>query len=993
MNQPMRLAEGGRVDRSRSLSFSFNATRCQGHPGDTLASALLANGVSLVGRSIKLHRPRGIVGAGAEEPNAILQVGEGADTLADQRATQVELYEGLAARAVNGWPSLSTDLMAALGWFGRLMPVGFYYKTFMWPRRAWPFYEKLIRQAAGSGMAPETADPDVYDRVNAHCDVLVIGAGPAGLAAALAAGRAGARVIVADEQAEPGGWLLSSRASIDGRPAMDWVAATLAELAGMPEVTLLPRCTVFGAYDHGFYGLLERCTDHLGPGAAGPRQRYHRVRAARAVLASGALERPVAFGNNDRPGVMLASAVTSYLQRYAVAPGRRAVVFTNNDSAYAAASALLDAGVELAAVVDAREAPSPAAEALRARGVEWIGGSAVVDAAGRRRVDGVTVAGLAGATERRIDCDLLAVSGGWNPVLHLHAHSGVRPAYDRAIASFVPGPGRPEMHPAGACRGSFGIAAALADGFAAGTAAAGHASHRTEVSPAPAVTGEEPAPGELRVLWRSPPPRRGHAKAFVDLQNDVGAGDVELAVREGYRSIELVKRYSILGFGTDQGRLGNIIGAGIAAEALGEDLGAIGTSTFRPPYTPVTYGALVGPDLRDLFEPVRTTPMHAWHEAHGARFEDVGQWKRAWYYPRQGESMEEAVRRECLATHQGVGVLDYSTLGKIDIQGPDAAELLDRVYTNGWRKLAVGRCRYGLMLDENGMVFDDGVTVRLGEQHYLMHTTTGGAARVLSWLERWLQTEWPDLDVYLTSVTDQWATVSLAGPRSRQLLGELCPDVDLSAENFRFFSMQQGTVAGVAARILRVSFSGELCFEVSVPADYGLYLWEAVIAAGEKHGATPYGTETMHVLRAEKGFIIVGQDTDGSVTPMDLGMGGMVSAHKDCLGKRSLSRPDLTRADRKQLVGLLPEDPERVIPEGAQLVRDPDHPVPLPMEGHVTSSYYGARLGRSFALAMVKGGRERMEERLFAWTPETGPLAARITSTVFFDPEGERQNV
>jgi len=981
-----RLPAGGRIDRDRPLAFTFNGERLQGFAGDTLASALLANDVHLVSRSIKLHRPRGIVGRGPEEPNALLQVGRGASALPNMRATELPLTDGLEVRSVNGRPSVNTDLMAAFDVAGKLMPAGFYYKTFMAPRGWWERYERIIRPAAGTGLVPDGWDPDRYEKVEAHCDVLVAGAGAAGLAAALAAARAGARVILADEQGEPGGGLLASRARIDGRPAAEWGAAVRAELEALPEVRVLPSTTVFGHYDHRFVGLLERV--HEQRPDAPVRERFWRVRTRELVIAAGAIERPIAFPHNDRPGIMTASAVREYVERYAVRPGREAVVLTNNDSAYATARSLLDAGARVT-VVDVRRDPGAAAEAARGEGARIVPGSVVAGSRGRRRVRQVAVRGPDGR-EQALDCDLVAVSGGWNPAVHLHSHARGELRWAPALASFVPADDLPYARSAGACRGTFDLAAAIGEGLAAGAGAAKAAGAGDGSTPAaPAVTAAEPGPGALEVLWRV----HGKGPAFVDLQNDVKASDLELALREGYRSIEHVKRYSVLGFGTDQGKLGNLVGMGIVAEALQQPPEAVGTTTYRPAWTPVTFGALVGPETGELFQPIRRTPMHEWHEAEGAVFEDVGQWKRARYYPRSGEDMDAAVARECLATHRGVGVLDYSTLGKIDIQGPDAVTLLERVYTNNWRKLAVGRCRYGLMLDENGMVLDDGVTARLGEQHYLMYTSTGGAARVLAWLERWLQTEWPELEVYLTSVTDHWATVSLAGPHSRELLRDLDTDIPLDAEAFPFMSLRTGSVAGMPARVQRVSFSGELTFEVSVPSDYGRGLWERVMAAGEAYGAMPYGTETMHVLRAEKGFIIVGQDTDGSISPLDLGMGGLISGRKDCLGKRSLQRPELQRADRPQWVGLAPEDPQRVVPEGAQLVAAPDAQPPVPMHGWITSSYHAARLGRSIALGFVNGGRERHGERLYAWDVDAGAIPLTVTSPVFFDPEGARQNV
>jgi len=1006
VTQPNRLPRGGRIDRGRPLNFTFNGKRYQGYQGDTLASALIANGVSLVARSFKYHRPRGVVGCGAEEPNALVQLERGAHTTPNVRATQVELYSGLVAHSVNCWPSVEFDVAGVNSLLARIIPAGFYYKTFMWPRRGWLFYERFIRRAAGFGVSPRQPDPDRYDKRYEHCDVLVAGGGPSGLCAALAAGRAGARVILADEQNELGGGLLSARRRVDGRPAMQWVQAAVEELSAMGHVRLLPRTTVAGYYDHNFLTLLERVTDHLplGERAANrtlPRQRFWGVRAAQAVLATGAIERPLVFCNNDRPGVMLASAVSAYLNRYGARPGSRAVVFTNNDSAYQTALDLADAGVAVACVVDSRAEPAgELPRRVRARRIEVLAGHAVVNVRGARRVRGAEVmrvdeAGhIVGVTMRPVPCDLVAVSGGWNPAVHLHAQSGGRARFDAGRATFVPGKPVSAERSAGACRGSFELAACLQEGFEAGeqaARAAGFQPPRARKRPA----AEEPAAQPLEPLWvvpaRQPVERR--PKQFIDLQNDVSTADVALAVREGYENVEHCKRYTLIGFGTDQGKLGNINGAACLAMTLGRDIASTGTTTFRPPYTPVPFGAVTGRHVGPLYDPVRKTAMHEWHVQAGAEFENVGQWKRPWYYPRGGESMHEAVNRECLAARNGVGVLDASTLGKIDIQGPDAAELLDRVYTNGWKKLRVGRCRYGLMLGEDGMVMDDGVTARLGEQHYLMSTTTGGAASVMAWLERWLQTEWPHLRVYLTSVTDQWATVSLAGPQSRNVVGAVCDDIDLSPGAFPFMSFREGTVAGVPARVFRISFSGELGYEVNVPANYGRHVWEAVMEAGKPYDITPYGTETMHVLRAEKGFIIVGQDTDGSVTPVDLGMDWILAKHKDFIGKRSLQRSDMLREDRKQLVGLLTENPREVLPEGAQLVAHVSDERPLPMMGHVTSSYYSAALGRAIALAMVQGGRARLGERVHSPLRDGRVMRAEIVKPVFYDPEGARQDV
>ena len=991
-----RLDSGGLIDRTAPLSFVWNGRRLHGYDGDTLASALLANGERLVGRSFKYHRPRGVVAAGVEEPNAIVQVGRGAHTVPNLRATQVELFDGLEAASVNSWPSLEWDVGVVNSWFARILPAGFYYKTFMWPRSLWHTYERVIRRAAGLGYAPEQPDPDTYDKMFAHCDVLVVGGGPAGLSAALAAGRRGARVILVDEQSRVGGWALTTTRSIDDIGAAAWAAACAMELAELPNVKVLTRTTALGLYHENFVIASERRTDHLVPASrAGARERLWRIRARRIVLATGAIERPLVFGNNDRPGVMLASAVSQYVNRYAVVPGTRAVVFTNNDSAYETALDLDAAGVATR-IVDVRpEAASTAQQRVREAGIEVINEHAVVAASGHGEVQGAEIVRYESDAVRgrgyTLGCDLLAVSGGWNPVVHLHSHSGAKTVYDGEHACFVPGPTLQSAVSVGGAAATFDLRAALDDGYSSGNDAAKETVGKRKRGKAAKATGEECAP--LLPVWHVPAREGARGpKAFVDLQNDTAVGDLQLAVREGYESIEHVKRYTALGFGTDQGKLGNINGMGIVAESLGVTPDAVGTTTFRPPYSAVTFGAVAGADVGEMFDPERKTAMHEWHEEHGAEFEVVGQWLRPWYFPRDGEDMHAAVNRECLAVRQSVGMMDASTLGKIDVRGPDAPEFLDRIYTNGWKRLAVGRTRYGLMLGEDGMVMDDGVSARLADDHYYMTTTTGGAAHVLGWMERWRQTEWPELKVYFTSVTDQWATVAVAGPNARAVLTAVGTDIDLEAEAFPFMSWREGQVGGMPARVFRVSFSGESAFEVNVPANLGSAMWECIYAAGAPFDITPYGTETMHVLRAEKGFVIVGQDTDGSVTPIDLGMDWIVAKHKDFLGKRSLSRSDCTRPGRKQLVGLLTSDPEVVLPEGAQLVNEPYTRLPAPMQGHVTSSYWSATLGRSIAMALVKGGLSRMGETIYAPLADGHMVSARISSTMFYDPKGERIN-
>jgi sarcosine oxidase subunit alpha len=990
--QPNRLSEGGRIDRATPLKFRFNGKSYEGYAGDTLASALLANDVMLVNRSFKLHRPRGIVGSGAEEPNAIFQIDRGAKTVPNLRATQVPLRKGLKAKSTKGWPGLTFDIGAINDRLSRIFGAGFYYKTFMRPARLWHTYENFIRKSAGFGTAPTKPDPDSYEHRNAHCDVLVAGGGPAGLMAALAAARAGARVIVADEQPEFGGSLLASRESIGDKPVARWLADVIDELAEFEDVTMLVNSTVFGYHDHNFLTIAEQSDDHV-------RQRLWRVRAKQVVLAQGAFERPLAFCNNDRPGVMLASAVSTYINRYAVLPGTRAIVFTNNDSAYRTAIELHRNGAEVGAIVDSRQEGAGAiADVVDKAGIPILTGHVVIDVYGRHRIDGAGLAKWSGDSNETVAntidmaCDLLAVSGGWSPAVHLNSQSGGRNAWDTDLQCFVPGEPAQASIAAGAGNGKWSLGDCLRDGLEAGTTAATRCGFSPAELKAPFV--EELPTRSIEPLWRVPAEKDADRcpKQFIDFQNDTSVADIRQAVREGYMNVEHVKRYTALGFGTDQGKLGNINGMAVLAESLGKEIPEVGTTTFRPPYTPVTFGTCAGESVGDLYDPVRKTAIHEWHEAAGAEFENVGQWHRPWYFPKKGEDLDAAVARECIATRNSLGILDASTLGKIDVRGPDVVEFLERIYTHDVGKMKPGRCAYGIMLKEDGMVMDDGVMARIAEDRFYLTTTTGGAAAVLGWLESWLQTEWPELDVYLTSLTDQYSTIAVGGPNSRRLLEKVGCSIDLGNEALPFMSMQPAELAGVPVQLFRVSFSGELAFEVNLDSNYALQMWNTLMDAGKEWNITPYGTETMHVLRAEKGFVIVGQDTDGSVTPVDLRMNWMLSKTKDYLGRRSLARPDCRRDDRKQFVGLLTEDGTTVLPEGAQLVEDPAAPVPVPMCGHVSSSYMSAFLGHPIALGLVAGGHSRTGDIVHATLPDGTFVPVKITSPVFYDAKAERQN-
>lgn len=990
-----RLPEGGRIDRRRVLEFTFDGHTYLGYAGDTLASALLANGVRCIGRSARYHRPRGIHSADAHTDTAV-QVGRGARITPQQAAACTELYEGLTAASLAGWPGLEHDVLAASDWLARLRPAGYQHKTLIY-QAPWRLAEPWLRRFAGLGRAPVHPDPDRYDKMNAHCDVLIIGAGPAGLAAALTAGRSGARVILADAQTEPGGSLLTTRATLDDRPAGDWLARTVRELRALPELRLLTRTTAFGWHDHHFVTLLERRSDHLPPGVTdGPRQRLWRVRARQIIVATGAVERPLVFGNNDRPGVMAASAVSAYLNRYAVTPGQRAVVFTNNDSAYRTVLDLLAARVEVAAVVDTRPHPNGALSGqVRARGVTMLAGHAVVDAQGYTTVEGARVmrltamgdAVIPGAVQG-IACDLIAVSGGWNPALDLYVQAGGRRVWDKLHACYLPTSDGPPAQVAGAANGCFDLNDALADGVQAAAAATQAAGYTVILPTLPHSTYQVEEP--LRPLWRTPspyPPGRG-PKAFVDWQHDVTVTDLQLAAREGFSTPEPLSRYTGLG-GT------NLTALAILAETLGGAIADLEPTIPNPPAVPVAFGALAGETDGRLYAPLHKTPLDAWHAEHGAVFELVGAWRRPHCCPRLGESAARSVSRECLAVRNSVGLLDAGTLGRIDVQGADALTLLERVYTNHWHGLAVGRCRYGLMLDDSGRLYDDGIVARLGERHYVLTTNAGQGAQVFMRLERWLQTAWTDLKVYLTDVSERWTTLVLAGPNSRRVLARLCEDIDFSRAEFPYLAVRTGTVAGVAARLLRVGFCGELGFELNVPAAQARTVWEALLAAGAEFNITAYGAEALRVLRAEKGYIIISQDTDASVLPQDLGLDGLLAQDKDYLGKRALALAISQQPQRRHWVGLLTRDPQTVLPAHAPLMAGPRNKFsrpPIPTIGHITASYYSACLGHSIALALVAAGRDRIGQAVHVALPDGSSTPALVTRPSFYDPEGGRQN-
>ncbi len=992
----LRVPKGGRIDRSKKLGFTFDGRYYTGFAGDTLASALLANGVHLVGRSFKYHRPRGILAAGSEEPSALVTVSRDAYRVTPNlRATQVELYDGLTAISQNRWPSLSHDVGRVNDVLSPFFPAGFYYKTFMWPKKAWhDWYEPFIRRAAGLGEAPTLPDPDRYAQRYAHCDVLVVGSGPAGIAAALAAADAGARVMLCDESTEFGGSLLGDLAvRIDGKSGTDWVAESIATLHANPRVTLLPRTTAFGYFPHNLIGLNERLTDHLPAPAVGQtRERLWQVRAKSVVLATGAIERPLVFPGNDRPGIMLAGAAQTYLNRYGVQVGTRVVIVTASDAAYQAALDLQESGVTILAIADVRAtAAGPLPMAARRAGLDVLTGSTVLGTEGDLRVNHIALGKVKDGVVspgQTFDCDAVLMSGGFTPAVHLFSQSRGKLDWSDHLQSFVPGQSAENERSAGACRGVFGLAEALSDGAAAGAAAAPEPSAPTrQFSVEAELCGDDAYLGALPA-----PASKPKHKSFVDWQHDVTVKDLALATREGFQSIEHVKRYTTTGMATDQGKTSNLNAMAIVAQKLDVAIPKVGLTTFRMPYTPVSFGSFAGISRGDLFDPVRTTPTHEWATAKGAVFENVGLWKRARYFPRGSEDMHAAVARECVAVRNACGIFDASTLGKIEVVGADAAEFMNRLYINSWTGLGVGRSRYGILCRDDGFIYDDGVVARIAQDRFHVTTTTGGAPRVLAMMEDYRQTEWPDLKVWLTSTTEQWSVIAVQGPNSRQVLEGLIEGIDLSATALPHMSVAKGRICGVPTLLFRVSFTGELGFEVNVPADYGAAVWEAIYAAGQKHGMVEYGTETMHVLRAEKGYIIVGQDTDGTVTPDDAGLTWAIGKTKaDFVGKRSLERPSMKAADRKQLVGLRTKDPQVVLEEGAQVAAKAGQTPPMQLIGHVTSSYASSVLGHSIALALVAGGRARMGQTLYIPMPN-GDLEVEVTAPVFYDPTGARIN-
>ena len=1000
MSDNLRTSTSKFIDQTTRVSFKFDGKTYFGFKGDTLASALLANNVHLVGRSFKYHRPRGIMTSGSEEPNAIVQINKNSSvTEPNVRATEVEIYDGLEASSQNCWPSVNFDIGGINNFLSPLLPAGFYYKTFMWPASFWEKYEYFIRKSAGLGQSPTEPDPDIYDHNYVHCDVLVIGGGISGIMAAKISAENNFKTLLLEERPNLGGTTIYQKNDyfkINDQYSSDWLEKEIEQIKNLKNLEIKTRTSV-AAY-HGYNYLLarENLTDHLPLEKKQNtiRQRLLKIRAKKVITATGSIERPLIFDNNDRPGIMLSSAIKKYADFYGVACGKENVLFTNNDTAYETAISLNNKGIKINAIIDIREQnKSDLTNEINKAGIKIYNSYTVINTKGYKKINKITIMKLSKdgktVTDSKIDinCDCLGVSGGWTPAVHLFTQSGGKLKFDDNDNIFIPNKYPSDQLSIGSCNGNLEL-----DDIISNINVSLKNFLKIDKTNFENLKINSSKSISKRNIWLLPSNKTvSKTKAFVDFQNDATAKDIKLALREGFRSIEHVKRYTTTGMGTDQGKLGNMNALGIISDTSNVKMSDLGTTTFRPPYTPLTFGTIVGRNVGEFFDAFRKTPMHDWHVQHKAKFENVGQWKRAWYYPKGNENMHDAVQRESKAAREGAGILDASTLGKIDIQGSDASEFLNRVYTNAWSKLAVGKCRYGLMLNEDGMVYDDGVTTRLSENHYIMTTTTGGAANVLGKLEDYLQTEWPELDVYLTSVTDHYATASVCGPNSKKIISKIIPNLDLSDENFPHMSFKNAKIGNIKCRVMRISFTGEQSYEINIQANYGKSLWEKCMDAGNEFNITPYGTETMHLLRAEKGFIIVGQDTDATLTPIDLQMDWIVSKKKyDFIGKRSLYRSDTIRDDRKQLVGILTDDPNEVLEEGAQIVADTSKK-PVEMLGHITSSYFSPNLNKSIALGVVKGGKNMMGQKLFIPMKDK-IINVKIADPVFLDKENKRLN-
>jgi len=995
MSQKFRLDKAGIINRSKKISFKFNGKKYFGYEGDTLASALLANGIHLVGRSFKYHRPRGFIGAGVDEPNAQVQLYSGAKTDPNVVATTVELVEGLVAKSQNCWPSVYFDLGAINSFLHKFFPAGFYYKTFMWPKNFWyKVYEPIIRKAAGLGVAPLKPDPDRYEHKFEHCDILVVGSGPSGLSSALAAAKNGAKVILAEDKPRFGGSLLTDEVTIGNKKGKDWSDETIAQLKSMSNVIVKNRSQVFGYYDHNMMVMIERTKDHLEkPSKFTPRQRLWYIRAKEVIISTGSIERPLVFGNNDRPGIMLSSAAKEYIKIYGVLVGKKPIIFTNNDTGYDTAIEFKKNGID-PLVVDVRSnAESPVVQEAKNLNIDIKFSYGVVNSHGYLRVKSATIGKLnkdkSGYEKlENIDCDCICVSGNWTPTVHLSSQSGNKLKYEEKINAFIPNKSRQNEKTIGSAKGSFTLRQTLDEGFNTGYELSKKITGKNLKTQTP--TSNEKNHGVHDKFWCMPLPKNTNYKRCVDFQNDVYVSDIELAVREGFRSIEHVKRYTTLGMATDQGRTSNLNGLQLVSNIEKKIVPEVGHTTFRPPFTPVTIGAIVGREVGKNYRPTRKSPIHDWHKKNNAVFVDAGLWLRPRYYKQGEETLAEAAKREAINVRKNVGICDVTSLGKIDIKGPDSSEFLNRIYTNAWSKLPVGKARYGVMLREDGIVFDDGTTTRIAENHFHMTTTTAQAVNVLSHLEYYLQVVWPNLNVNVLSTTEQWAGVALAGPNSRNLLSKLFPNDDVTNEGIPFMGYKESELFGVPARIFRISFSGELAYEINVESGYGIFMWEKIIELGKEMNIEPYGTEALSTLRIEMGHV-AGSEIDGRVISSDLSLEGMLSKKKDFIGKRSLNREAFLSPDREKIVGVVPLDKKTMIPEGSHLVSDSKASLPNPKLGHISASCWSVEFNNPFSLAILKNGKKKIGEKLYAVSPlKNKNIPVEIVSSHYVDPKGER---
>ncbi len=995
MSQEFRIKEKGYINRNKIINFRFNGKNYTGYEGDTLASALLANGIHLVGRSFKYHRPRGFFAAGVDEPNAKLQIQLNGHSEPNVNATEIELVEGMVATSQNCWPSVEFDVGAINNLLQKFFPAGFYYKTFMWPKSFWyKIYEPFIRKAAGLGIASTKKDTERYEHKFEYCDLLVTGSGPAGLASAYAAAKSGAKVILAEDKHRFGGSLLMDDVSIDNLSGKDWADKIISELKEMPNVIVKNRSQVFGYYDHNMLVMFERTGDHLEKKSEfTPRQRLWYIRCKEVILSTGSIERPIVFGNNDTPGVMLSSGAKEYMKVYGVLVGRKPIIFTNNDSAYETAIEFKNNGADPLIIDTRKEQSSDLINDAKNKDIKIKFNHAVIKADGYKKVKSAIIGELSEdkttyKNTSSVECDCICVSGFWTPSVHLASQSGNKLKFDKEIDAFVPDKSKQEEITVGAANGNFTLHDTLNAGFNAGSQVSKKLNNKDVDIQIPNVTEKKHKTHDK--FWCAPLPKNIKAKRFVDFQNDVSVTDIEIALREGYRSIEHVKRYTTLGMATDQGRTSNLNGLQLVSNIENKIVPEVGHTTFRPPFTPVTIGTIVGREVGKHFMPTRLTPMHNWHIKNNAVFVDAGAWKRPRYYKIGNETMLEAATREAKNVRDKVGICDVTTLGKIDVKGPDAAEFLNRVYTNAWMKLPVGKARYGVMLREDGMVMDDGTTTRISEHHYHMTTTTAQAANVLSHLEYYLQIVWPELNVNVVSTTEQWAGAALAGPKSRDVLAKLFPNINVSNESLPFMGYVEGDLFGVPARIFRISFSGELAYEINVQSDYGLYMWEKMMEIGKEFGIQPYGTEALSTLRIEMGHV-AGPELDGRTIPYDVSLDGMVSKKKDFIGKRSLSKIAFNEANRQKIVGLVPIDRKTSIPEGSHLVLDKNAQLPNPKLGHVSSSCWSVENNNPFSLAIIKDGKNMIGKKLFAVSPlKNKSIEVEVISSHYVDHEGKR---